>query len=117
MTFSDGSRIEIENGRFERKDPQGRTIEERPATAADRAMLANARSHNVDRRAGLGRARGGGVVASFEINGRDVEVTYVDGWKEEIQNGRYEMKDANNNTVVERNATQRDVDRLFGAFE
>ncbi len=35
MTYADGSREEIEGGRYERKNAAGRTIEERPATEAD----------------------------------------------------------------------------------
>ncbi len=35
VTYGDGSREEIENGRYERKDAAGRTVEQRPATAAD----------------------------------------------------------------------------------
>ncbi|MFD1808374.1 hypothetical protein ACFSHQ_10270 [Gemmobacter lanyuensis] len=35
MTYSDGSREEVESGVYERKDTTGRTVEERPATQAD----------------------------------------------------------------------------------
>ena len=88
-TFSDGSRVEIENGRFERKDANGRTVEEpRQATAADleRLRVGNGRS---------GQERsGGGIVAKAEVEGGNIEVTYTDGWKEEIEGGRYELKDA-----------------------
>ncbi|MEI2808244.1 MAG: hypothetical protein V9G18_20555 [Albidovulum sp.] len=35
VTYADGSREEIEGGRYERKNAAGRTIEERPATEAD----------------------------------------------------------------------------------
>jgi hypothetical protein len=50
--------------------------------------------------------------ASIEVSGRDVEVTHADGWREEIEGDRYEMKDPNNNTVVERAATGDDRSRL-----
>ena len=39
VRYSDGTKEEIENGRYERKDANGRTVEERPATAADIARL------------------------------------------------------------------------------
>ena len=39
VVFSDGTKEEIEAGRFERKNALGRTIVERPATAADFARL------------------------------------------------------------------------------
>ena len=105
-TFSDGSRVEIENGRFERKDANGRTVEERQATAADleRLRVGNGRS---------GQERsGGGIVAKAEVEGGNIEVTYTDGWKEEIEGGRYELKDALNRTVVERPAKASDRQRL-----
>ena len=41
-----------------------------------------------------------------------IEVRYVTGWKEELEFGRYELKDPNNNTVVERPATAADRERL-----
>lgn len=50
--------------------------------------------------------------ARYESNDRGIEVTYADGWKEEVENGRYELKDAQNRTVVERAATRADYNRL-----
>lgn len=35
VRYSDGTKEEIENGRYERKNSAGRTVEERPATQAD----------------------------------------------------------------------------------
>ena len=114
VTMPDGTRIEIENGRFQRKNARGRTIEERPATARDRALLnrARAKTASVPQRT---RTGGGGLVAKLEVSGRNIEVTYTDGWREEIENGRYELKDNLNRTVVERPATQSDRSRLFSA--
>lgn len=39
VRYSDGTKEEVEAGRYERKDANGRTVEERPATAADIARL------------------------------------------------------------------------------
>lgn len=39
VRYSDGTKEEIESGRYERKDASGRTVEERPATPADIARL------------------------------------------------------------------------------
>ncbi|MDQ1901633.1 hypothetical protein RAH32_14410 [Paracoccus sp. WLY502] len=50
--------------------------------------------------------------ARYERSDRGIEVTYSDGWREELENGRYELKDAQNRTVVERPATRQDYDRL-----
>ncbi|ETX27495.1 hypothetical protein [Roseivivax isoporae] len=109
-SLQDGGRIEIENGRFERKDAFGTTIEERPATPADLALLNRAGGAGAP-----GRPLGGGVVSELEVSATGIEVTYTDGWKEEIEAGRYELKDGFNRTVIERPATQDDRARLFGA--
>ncbi|WP_304620136.1 hypothetical protein [Paracoccus sediminilitoris] len=39
-------------------------------------------------------------------------MTYSDGWREELENGRYELKDAQGRTVIERSATPQDRARL-----
>ena len=41
VEYSDGTKEEIENGRYERKNSAGRTVEERPATQADIDRLMN----------------------------------------------------------------------------
>ncbi len=86
VTFPDGTRQEIEGGRFEQKDARGRTLVERPATAADLDRL-SALSAGVD-----GPVVPAGGAAKVEVAGRDIEVTYADGWREEIESGRYELK-------------------------
>jgi hypothetical protein len=48
------------------------------------------------------------------VDGDKVEVTHPDGTKEEIENGRFEMKDAQNRTIVDRPATAADRARLQG---
>lgn len=111
ITFADGTRQEIENGRFEQKNAAGRTVIERPATAIDFEQL----------RAAAAGAGGGGLISGasvrsngtkVEVSGRDIEITYADGWQEEINDDRYEMKDPNDNTVVERAVTSDDRSRL-----
>ena len=124
-TLSDGTRIEIENGRVEIKDPGGRTIVERPATAADRARLDQAMAAEragAARTAGSGAAlppragtRGGGLVAGVEVSGENIGIRYADGWKEEIEDGRYQLKDELNRTVIARPVRASDRTRLFAA--
>ena len=53
-----------------------------------------------------------GTKVEISNGGLDIEVKYPDGSKEEIQAGRYERKDTNNNTVEERTATEADFARL-----
>jgi len=52
-------------------------------------------------------------VRKFEVSSSGVEVTYSDGTREEIENGRYERKNAAGQTVEQRPATQADLDRLL----
>jgi hypothetical protein len=107
VVYSDGTKEEIENGRYQRKDAAGRTVEERPATQADidRLRMAAGAARPV-RRVEVGS------VARIERSAGGVEVFYATGWKEEFEGGRYELKDPNNNTVVERPVTDADRARL-----
>jgi hypothetical protein len=50
--------------------------------------------------------------ARVEIEGNNIEVVHADGTKEEIENGRFEQKNAQGRTIVERAATQADFARL-----
>ena len=71
------------------------------------------RARNDDRRNGaehVNPATGDRV----EVAGNSIEVVHPDGTKEEIENGRFEQKNAAGRTVVERPATQADVARLRG---
>jgi hypothetical protein len=114
VTFADGTKQEIEDGRFEQKNAAGRTVVERPATRQDFEQLrAAAAGAGAPIEQASSRLNG----STVEVSGRDIEITHADGWKEEIESGRYEMKDPNNNTVVERAATSEDFSRLGGLLE
>lgn len=58
----------------------------------------------------------GGGVLKVERSASGMEVTYADGTREEIENGRYERKNSAGRTVEERPATQADMDRLSALF-
>lgn len=58
-------------------------------------------------------SNGSVTVSKIEVSSAGVEVRYSDGTKEEIENGRYERKDAAGRTVEERPATQADLDRIL----
>jgi hypothetical protein len=107
VEHADGTKEEIRAGRYERKDASGRTVEERRATPQDFARLSGASSAPAG-----GQPIRVGFVSKVEAAGGNLEVLYSTGWKEEIENGRYELKDPNNNTVVERPARRSDIDRL-----
>jgi hypothetical protein len=50
--------------------------------------------------------------ATVERTGGAFEVVYPDGYKEELRGGRFEMKDPRGRTVIERQATPEDIERL-----
>ena len=107
VTYSNGVKEEIENGRFEQKDAAGPHGDR---AAGDRARRGAARRQRAELgdRAGAERLRS----AAGRGVGGAIEVSYATGWREELEGGRYELKDPNNNTVVERQATSADVRRL-----
>ncbi|MCB1518005.1 MAG: hypothetical protein KDJ19_10385 [Hyphomicrobiaceae bacterium] len=63
----------------------------------------------------LNAMNNGASVVKAESAGGNFEVVYTGGWKEEISNGNYELKDPNGNTIAHRLATQVDIDRLNAA--
>lgn len=60
----------------------------------------------------VGGGYAGARPTEVERSTRGIEVTYSDGWREELENGRYELKDAQGRTVIERSATPQDRARL-----
>ncbi len=118
VATADGGRIEIENGIFELKNAAGDTIAERPAPAADYAALGVAAPAAAPATAPAREDNGGstqirvGRVVEVEQTATSIEIRYSRGWKEEIENGIYELKDPANRTVIERPATAADWDRL-----
>jgi hypothetical protein len=117
VIYSNGVKEEIENGRYELKNAAGRTVMERPATGRDLSRI-NGNLRNSGLLPGRGvtaapRLPANSQPASIEVGRNAIEVRYTTGWKEEISVGRYELKDPNNNTVVERRATAADRRRLL----
>ncbi len=117
---ANGGRIEIENGVYELKNAAGETIVERPATAADYAALGVTPPATATATSPATGDSGGaqirvGRVIEVEQTATSIEIRYSRGWKEEIENGVYELKDPANRTVIERPATAADWDRLAAA--
>ncbi|TPI09300.1 hypothetical protein FJW06_27020 [Mesorhizobium sp. B4-1-3] len=50
---------------------------------------------------------------TLSIDGDKVTVVHRNGMKEQVQNGRFEMKDAQGRTIINRQATKDDVSRLL----
>jgi hypothetical protein len=72
----------------------------------------DAANHDVNDDKGRHGARRNGI--KVEVSDNDIEVVHASGIKEEIENGRYELKDASGRTIVERLATTADFARLRG---
>lgn len=53
----------------------------------------------------------------FKIKGKDIEVRYPNGMREEIHNGLYEMKDRWGRRIVKRSATPADRVRLIAIID
>ncbi|HHG90897.1 MAG TPA: hypothetical protein ENJ90_10550, partial [Devosia sp.] len=60
--------------------------------------------------------RNGSTIVKAERDANSIEIKYSDGWKEEIENGRYELKDPNGNEIISRPATDADITRLSSVF-
>ncbi len=58
----------------------------------------------------------GATIAETERSEHQIRIEYSDGWEEEIENGRYELRDPRGNVVISRPAVQRDFERLNSAF-
>jgi hypothetical protein len=50
---------------------------------------------------------------TLSIDGNKVTVVHRNGMKEEVQNGRFEMIDAQGRTIINRQATEEDLNRLL----
>lgn len=50
---------------------------------------------------------------TLSIDGNKITVVHRNGMKEEVQNGRFEMIDAQGRTIIERQATEEDLNRLL----
>ena len=107
ITFIDGSSEEIENGVYERKDASEDTVEERVATADDTARLTMLADDFI---AALPPITS--TVVEVERTIGEIEVKYADGTSEEIEGDVYERKNAADETLLERPATDEDIARI-----
>lgn len=107
IRFDDGSSEEVEGGRYERKNANGDTVEERSATQDD-----------IDRLIGLATSFEQSLgaidadVVKVEREGASIEITYDDGSKEEIEGAKYEREGPNDADLIERAASAADLARI-----
>ncbi|MEO0363311.1 MAG: hypothetical protein AAF322_19470, partial [Pseudomonadota bacterium] len=107
IVFADGSKEEIEDGFYERKNPLRETVEERRATEEDVARLT---AFAVEFEANLPEIDA--VVIDAEREDGELEVEYSDGSSEEIEDGVYEREGPGGRDLIERAATDEDIERL-----
>ncbi|MBF9036231.1 hypothetical protein HKCCE2091_18455 [Rhodobacterales bacterium HKCCE2091] len=115
VTYRDGSREQVRDGMLIRRSADGTVTGTRRAHGADLVRLraiASAFALHLDGSSG-GRVR----PVRIEIRGRDVTVTYSNGWMEAVTGGRYVSTDRYGNPVVSRPATDADRDRLGALAE
>lgn len=107
IDYVDGTSEEIENGVYERKNASNDTVEERVATAADQARLSTFANNFAAALPPIDAA-----VIEVEREAGKIEVKYADGTSEELENGVYERKNAADQKVLERPATDADIARI-----
>lgn len=113
VTYNDGARAEIRNGRYTYADRSGRRTIRRSATGADIALMKSiARGLSINSIA----SRGPGRVSIVETNRTftSARVVYSNGWVEEIKSGQYRLYDNFGRFVVSRPANAADRNRLLG---
>lgn len=103
IQFLDGHFERIQNGTFVRTDPNGRMVEQRPASRRDLSRL------NGYRDAPTGSVHSVIVLAPSQ---GEAEVRDDAGWIEIVQKGTYRLTDPNGNLVTKRKATGSDISRI-----
>lgn len=111
VTFNDGARADIRNGRYSFQDPGGDVVESRRATGADIALMKSITNGLQAARPGAPGQRGVRVVRT-ETTPNRVRVSYSNGWMEEIRRGTYRLVDGFGNAVISRPASEADTKRL-----
>ncbi|MFG6082835.1 hypothetical protein ACEUZ9_004067 [Paracoccus litorisediminis] len=119
VSLSDGTTMSIRNGVVERVDAMGEVVERRAAKPSDYArMVAAAAAQTVTNRINPdGQVISGGKAVKAKVDGRNIVLTYDDGWVEAVEGSTYKLLDENGNTVIQRAARRSDRQRLFAATE
>lgn len=107
INYVDGTKEEIENGVYERKNAANDTVEERTATEVDIARLTLLANNFVAALAPIDA-----TVVEVERERGKIEVKYADRSSEEVENGVYERKNSADQKVLERPATDADIARI-----
>ena len=111
IRYADGGREEIQNGTYELRNPGGQRIERRHAKGSDIARL-KAMSSRVSIRSVTRRDTKNEDIESIEASSTSIQVTYSNGWKEEVTERTYRLVDPYGRTAAIRPATRVDRNRL-----
>jgi len=60
--------------------------------------------------------RNGNSVTASDGSASNLELRYANGWKEEIDHGRYVLVDPNGNKIINRPVTDADISRMRSAL-
>ncbi len=111
VIYNDGSREEIVNGNFSRIDARGRVVEKRRARGSDLARMRAFFAQAVPQTEKSPSAVNSRAVKAT-YRGKNVDILYANGWREQITSGRFTLTDKYGRVVTSRRATQDDIDRL-----
>ena len=103
LSYGDCSRESVVGGRYARFDGGGRIAEDRPATRADIARLANAN---------LGGALRGDLLLRMDSRSGAVEIVDRRGWRETMSGSQYSLTDPSGNLVRVRALRPDDLARV-----
>lgn len=103
LSYGDGSRESVVEGRYARLDRNGGVAEDRPATHADLARLAHTN---------LGGARRGELLLRMDSRSGAVELVDRRGWRETMNGGRYSLTDPSGSLVRTRQLRPDDLARV-----
>ncbi len=65
----------------------------------------------------LSSLRKGNSITSSDAGAANMELRYANGWKEEIDNGRYVLVDPNGHKIISRPVTDADISRMRSALK
>lgn len=113
IEYVDGSREDIQAGRYTLRDAEGDRVARRTATEEDRARLQGLADAFV-----AASLPGDDVaITSHNQTATELQVRYADGRAESVEAGIYQIKNAQNDTIFETTATQAHTDRLLALID
>jgi uncharacterized membrane protein YgcG len=111
VEYVDGSREEIRNGKYERRNANGKVVEKRLASGYDVARIrSQVAASNIENAPEIEAPTTRAVAVT--ITGTEIDVQYSNGWRERIVAGQYQLTDQFGRIAVARTASKRDWARL-----